>query len=67
MRSDKNERSEVRGEAPAALLPEGALSPNNCRLSRGGNVRPPAFPRLFPNGLALQGSYFSIDLAERLV
>src|SRR5208283_3286507 len=43
----------VRGEALAALLPEGALSPNNCWLPPGGNARPPTFPRLFPNALAL--------------
>jgi hypothetical protein len=31
MRSDATSEARVRGEALAALLPEGALSPNNCR------------------------------------
>jgi hypothetical protein len=36
----------VRGEALAAMLAEGALSPNNCWLSRGGNARPPPIETL---------------------
>ncbi|MGD0660619.1 MAG: hypothetical protein ABSD38_21370 [Syntrophorhabdales bacterium] len=30
MRSDATSEARVREEAPAALLPEGALSPDNC-------------------------------------
>ena len=64
MRSDATSEARVRGEAPAALLPEGALSPNNCGEHARGNARPPAFPRLFPNALALplkEGAWTGTD------